>query len=71
MDMLPAGCRGHRSCGQPLGGGSSGGGPPAREATGQVGGHCMVARGVNRHENRRSQQHHRPAVMGLLGVAGG
>ena len=30
MDMPLAGCRGHRSCGQPLGGGSCGGGPPAR-----------------------------------------
>ena len=41
------------------------------EATGQVGGHCMVARGVNRHENRGSQQHHRPALRGRLGAAGG
>ena len=41
------------------------------EANGQVGGHCMVARGVNRHENRGSQQHHRPAMMGHQGVAGG
>ena len=32
--------------------------------------HCMVARGVNRHGNRGSQQHHRPAMMGRLGVAG-
>ena len=39
------------------------------EATGQVGGHCMMARGVNRHDNRGSQQHHRPAMMGRLGVA--
>ena len=30
MDMPLAGCRGHRSCGQPLGGGSCGGGPPTR-----------------------------------------
>ena len=48
MDMPLAGCRGHRSCGQPLGGGSCGGGLQQGEATGQVGGHCMVARGVNR-----------------------
>ena len=46
------------------------------QATGKVGGgggggHCMMARGVNRHENRGSQQHHRPAMMGRLGVAGG
>ena len=41
------------------------------EATGQVGGHCMVARGVNRHANRGSQQHHRAAMTGRLGVAGG
>ena len=41
------------------------------EATGQVGGHCMVARGVNRHENRESPQHHRPAMMGRQDVAGG
>ena len=46
------------------------------EATGQAGGgggggHCMVVRGVNRHENRGSQQHHRPAMRGRLGVAGG
>ena len=39
------------------------------EATGQVGGPCMVVRGVNRHENRGSQQHHRLAMMGRLGVA--
>ena len=39
------------------------------EATGQVGDHCMVTRGVNRHENRGSQQHHLPAMMGRLGVA--
>ena len=32
------------------------------EATGQVGDHCMVTRGVNRHENL-------PAMMGRLGVA--
>ena len=30
MDRPLAGCRGHPSCGQPLGGGSCGGGPPAR-----------------------------------------
>ena len=41
------------------------------EATRQVGGHCMVARGVNRHENRGSQQHHRKAMMGRLCVACG
>ena len=41
------------------------------EATGQVGGHWMMARGVNRHENRGSQQHHRPAMMDRLDVAGG
>ena len=35
------------------------------------GGHCRVVRGVNRHDNRGSQQHHRPAMMGHLGVAGG
>ena len=40
------------------------------EATGQVGGHCMMARGVNCHENRGSQQHHCPAMMGRQGVAG-
>ena len=31
----------------------------------------LEALGVNRHENRGSQQHHRPALMGHLGVAGG
>ena len=41
------------------------------EATGQVWGHCMVARSVNFHENRWSQQHHRSAMMGRQGVAGG
>ena len=41
------------------------------EATGQVGGHCMEAPGVNRHENHGSQQHHCPAMMGRQGVAGG
>ena len=30
MDMPLAECRGHRSCGHPLGGGSCGDGPPAR-----------------------------------------
>ena len=29
----------------------------------------MMARGVNSHENRGSQQHHRPAIMGRQGVA--
>ena len=60
MDMPQAGRRGHRSCGQPL----------QAEATGQVGAHCMVARGVNRHENRGSQQQNRPAMMGRQDVAG-
>ena len=43
------------------------------ETTGQGGGgaHSIVAGGVNRPENRGSQQHHRQAVMGRLGVAGG
>ena len=41
------------------------------EATGQVGDYCKLARGVNRHENRGSQQHHRRAMMGRQGVAGG
>ena len=41
------------------------------EATGQVGGHCMVAQGVNLHENRGSQQHHHLAMVGRQGVVSG
>ena len=70
MDMSLAGCRGHRSCGQPLVVAHVAAGLQHGEATGQVGRQCMVAGVVNRHENRGSQQHHRPAMMGRQCVAG-
>lgn len=51
MDKLLAGCHGHWSCGQPLGGGSYGGGLPASgrywtDGEGE-GGHSVVAHGVD------------------------
>ena len=50
---------------------SSKGRPLARWGGGGGGVHCRVARGMNRHENRGSHQHHRPAMTGGLGDAGG